>query len=86
VRLWLDADGDGTLGTGETAVYEGRLAGLSTLSDGVPLVPCATAGTYRVRLHWHLPPTVGNEVQTDRAALDLRFGATDCGGPNPFGG
>jgi hypothetical protein len=64
-----------------TTLYEGALAGLDV--PGALVASCVT-GDVPLRIAWHLPETVGNEVQTDAARVVVTFGATDCGAATPF--
>lgn len=57
----------------------------STLADGVDLGCLASGGTTYVALHWELPDSVGNVVQSDSATFDLEFRAARCDAGNPFG-
>ena len=56
----------------------------SALADGVDLGCLASGGTTYVALHWELPDTVGNVVQSDSATFDLEFRAARCDAGNPF--
>jgi hypothetical protein len=66
-------------------LYEGSLAGLGALPDGVRLAACAAPGRHRVRLSWLVPVDATNAIASDVATVALGFLATDCGAPAPTG-
>jgi hypothetical protein len=66
-------------------LYEGSLAGLGALPDGVRLAVCAAPGRHRVRLSWLVPTDATNAIASDVATVALGFLATDCGAPAPAG-
>jgi hypothetical protein len=75
---------DVRLSVGGRTLYDGPFAALAAALDGgVRVATCAT-GRVDVAVDWALPGDVGDAVQTDRATLALRFGATDCGATGPF--
>lgn len=57
----------------------------SDLADGVDLGCLSSGETTYVSLHWALPATAGNVVQSDSATFDLEFRAARCDAGNPFG-
>jgi hypothetical protein len=80
VRLWLDADGDGTA-AGERVAFAGSLDDLASLPDWVALTDaCVPPGRHRVRFEWSVPVDAPNTVQTDGVDFSLGVAAetSDC--------